>query len=190
VTGRWLERLAILLSSLGLAVLLIALLSGYFTSRDAAAVSGRGEVGLHFADQGDELLAPGSRHPRYDSEPPTSGPHVPRPVLAQERPLSDDQLLQALAAGNVVIIYGGPRPPAGLASLANRLAGPFTPALAASGEAVVLARRPGVRGLIALAWTRMLRVRRPNDPLLRQFVETYLGRRMMRPDSGGLPGQP
>ena len=176
MTRVWLERLAIAVFSLALAVLLISLLSGYFTSHDVGSVTGAGDVGLHFADQGDELLAPGSRRPRYDSNPPTSGPHVPVPVRADGRTLSDDQILEALSAGDVVILYGSARPPAGLVAFARATAGPFTPALAAAGQAVVLGRRVGAVSLTALAWTRLLRVRSVRDPLLREFVAQWLGR--------------
>ena len=73
-------------------------------------------------------------------------------------PLNDDQLLQALQLGNVVIVYGSRQPPPGLAKFARTVAPPFTPALAATGDAVILARRPGTAGLVALAWTHLLRV--------------------------------
>lgn len=171
----WLERLAIGICSVGLSVLLISLLSGYFTGHDPAAVSAPTAVGLHFVDQGNELLAPGSRHPAYDSNPPTSGPHVPVPVRADARELSTDQILQALSLGNIVIAYGTARPPSGLVTLVRQTAGAFTPALAASGQAVVLTRRPGTRGLIALAWTRLLRVSSAREPVLRQFILAWLG---------------
>jgi len=171
----WLEWLAVALCSLGLAVVLVSLLSGYFTGHDPAAVSGTTEVGLHFVDQGNELLAPGSRRPKYDSNPPTSGPHVPVAVRADGQALSDDQILTALAAGNVVIVYGSVNPPPGVVRLAMSMAGPFTPALAASGQAVVLARRAGITGVLALAWTRMLHAASPADPLLAQFVQAWLG---------------
>jgi hypothetical protein len=85
--------------------------------------------------------------------------------------------LTGLEQGNVVIVYGGRVPPPGLRALAESvMAGPFTPALAASGGAVILARRPGTSGLIGLAWTHMVSVSAPNDPLLRQFALYWLGR--------------
>ena len=55
-------------------------------------------------------------------------------------------------------------------------AAPFTPALAAAGQAVVLARRPRTGGLVALSWAHMLRVGSPGDPLLRSFIDYWLGR--------------
>jgi len=112
----------------------------------------------------------------YDSNPPTSGPHAPEPVLRDATRLDDDQLLQALQAGDVVFIYGTHTPPAGLRALANALAPPFSPALAASGQAVILARRPGVKGIVGLAWTHLTRAQTTNDPRLRAFANVWLGR--------------
>ena len=173
----WPERLAVLVAGVALAVGLIALLSGYFTGRDPAGVTGSTEqIGESFADQGDAPLAAGAPRPRYDSDPPTSGPHARIAVTADGRRLDVDRLLSVLAAGDVVVEYGARRAPPGLRALAARTAGPFTPALAAAGQAVVLARRPGSTGLIGLAWTRMIRVGGPQDPLLRRFIEIWLGR--------------
>lgn len=171
----WLERLAIVLASLALSIGLIALLSGFFTSRDQAGLSGSASLGRQFPDLGTTHLQPGELHPAYNSDPPTSGPHVPLPVTRDATELTDDQLLQALEAGDVVTDYGTPAPPPGLRALATAIAGRFTPALAAGGQAVVLAHRPGTTGLTALAWTRMLHVDSVRDPRLRQFAEQWLG---------------
>jgi hypothetical protein len=172
-----LERVAVLVISVVLAAALIILLSGGLGGLDQGGLSGSSStVGESFPDQGDATLRPGQPSPRYDSQPPTSGPHRRAPVNGDRRELGVDQLLTALAAGDVVVDYGTRRPPPGLAALASRLAGGFTSALAADGQAVVLARRPGTTGLTALAWTRALRVSSPADPLLRQFIQTWLGR--------------
>ncbi len=168
----WLERFAIAIASLALAFVLIALMSGFFAGRDSAALAGSTTVGLRFADQGDTVLLPGYPLPTYDSSPPTSGPHASEPVLADGRRLNDNQILTSLALGNVVVVYGSPEPPAALVSLA----GPFTPALAKLGDAVILAQRPGTSGLIALSWTRMLHVTKASDPLLQTFVAQRLGK--------------
>jgi hypothetical protein len=175
--GTALERIAIVVASLVLSIGLIAVLSGFFAGRDQAGVSGTAiRVGQVFRDLGDVHLSPGQLRPAYNSNPPTSGPHIPEPVLRDGQRLNDNQLLQALEDGNIVILYGGLRPPAGLAELATSVAGAFTPALAASGQAVILARRPGTVGLIALAWTHKLEVAGPEDPNLRTFAEQLLGR--------------
>jgi Protein of unknown function (DUF3105) len=122
------------------------------------------------------VLRPGQPRPSYDSDPPTSGAHVPAPVVRDRVGLSDDQLLQALGVGDVVIVYGPRHPPPGLAAFTRSVAPPFTPALAATGDAVILSPRAGIRGVVALAWTHLLRVPSPSDPLLREFVGFWLGR--------------
>jgi Protein of unknown function (DUF3105) len=173
-----LERVAIGVASLALSVGLIAVLSGFFASRDQAGISGNaGAVGEQFRDLGHAHLSPGELHPAYDSNPPTSGAHVPVPVLRDEATLSDDQLLEALEVGDVVIMYSGRGPPPGLAALASGIAaGPFTPALAALGDAVILARRLGTVGLVGLAWTHLVSVKAASDPLLKEFAQYWLGR--------------
>lgn len=175
--GRVLERLLILLASLALSVGLIVVLSGFFAGRDQPGVSGAGTgPGQAFADLGHGVLRPGQPHPRYDSNPPTSGAHVPEPVTRDGAPLSDDQLLSALELGDVVIVYGAGHPPAGLAQFASSVAPPFTSSLAATGDAVILSPRPGTPGLVALAWAHLLRLPHVSVPDLKVFVGFWLGR--------------
>ena len=52
------------------------------------------------------------------------------------------------------------------------MSGPFDPQLAAAGQAVILARRPGIGPTTALAWRRRLA---GDDERLRDFAEAYLG---------------
>jgi len=172
-----LERVAIVVASLALSIGLIAVLSGFFAGRDAAGVSGPAtQIGQQFRDLGHAHLQPGQPRHAYNSDPPTSGAHIPDPILLDRNVLNDDQLLEALEVGDVVIMYGTRNPPAGLNALARSLAPPFNTGLAEAGQAVVLARRPGTVGLIALAWTRMLCVASARDPLLREFAQEWLGR--------------
>ena len=106
---------------------------------------------------------------------------MPTPVGSDGAVLTNDQILTALAAGGIVLIYGGAAPPPGLAQLAQATGGRFSPARAALGESVILARLPRIDGIIALAWTRMLpitglvTVTGRNDAVLRQFIESWLG---------------
>jgi hypothetical protein len=174
---RWLERLLIVIVALAITVGLIALLSGgLLAGRDSPGLYGPGgQLGVRFRDQGDAILAPGARAPAYDSVPPTSGAHRPARIVRDARPLSDNQLLTALSAGNVVLMYGTERPPPRLKALVASIAAPFSPALAAAGQAVILARRPAIPGVLALAWTRLLHVRSASDPQLRSFALVFLG---------------
>jgi hypothetical protein len=165
------------LASLALSIGLIVLLSGFFANRDQAGVSGSGTgPGQAFADLGHAMLRPGQPRPAYDSDPPTSGAHVAQAVTRDGAALTDDQLLQALQVGDVVVFYGSRHPPPGLEQFAHAAAPPFTPALAASGDSVIVAPRRGTAGLVAAAWTHLLRVTSPSDPQLRDFVAAWLGR--------------
>jgi Protein of unknown function (DUF3105) len=172
------ERIAIAVASLVLSVALIALLSGFFAAHDPAGVTGGSASGpgTQYRDLGHAHLLAGQPHPTYDSDPPTSGAHVPEAITRDGVRLNDNQLLTALELGDIVIVYGTAKPPAGLQALARSVAGPFSPSLATAGQAVILARRPGTSGLIGLAWTRMVRVASPEDPLLRRFASVWLGR--------------
>jgi hypothetical protein len=154
-------------------------LIAFFTARDVADVSPTGIAGpgTEYPDLGARHLKPGERAGvRYNSDPPTSGPHVPVAVRRAEARLSDDQLLHAIEQGNVVLLYGSAAPPPGLRELADRLAGPFDSALVQGGQAVILARRPGVRGVVAVAWRHLERAPSARSPQLSRFVDFWLGR--------------
>lgn len=172
-----LERIAIVVASLALSFGLIAVLSGFFAGRDQAGVSiSQTGPGTAFPDLGAAHLKPGEKRPEYSSNPPTSGAHFPQPITRDEAEINDDQLLHALESGNVVFMYGTRNPPPGLREVALKLASPFTPALAAAGQAVILARRPGTIGVDGLAWAHAVSVRAPSDPRLAAFARFWLGR--------------
>lgn len=171
-----LERIGIGVAALTLAAILIALLSGYFTSHDQGAVNGSvAAVGTKLPDQGNGLLTAGQPRPRYNSDPPTSGPHARVAITGEYEAFSDDQILTALAAGDVVVLYGSKQPPPGLTKLLAPLTAPFTPALAAAGQAVILGHEPHLQGVVALAWSRILRQRKPDGTTLTEFVDRWLG---------------
>lgn len=175
---RWAERLLILIISLAISVGVIALLSGgLLAGRDNPGLYGPGgQLGVQFHDQGNGTLPAGAPVPAYNSVPPTSGAHRSVLIRREATRLSDNQLLTALSAGNVVLMYGTSRPSAGLKALAASIAAPFSPALATAGQAVILASRPAIPGVLALAWTRLLHVRSASDPQLRSFALAFLGR--------------
>lgn len=174
--GRWLERGLIVLVSLAVSVGIIALLSGGLAGgRDdpGISVNGGSTPGRAYPDQGDRHLAAGAPRPGYNSDPPTSGAHVPLPVTRNGAEISDDQLLQALSLGDVVFLYSSPAAPRGLQAIADQVAPHFTPALAADGQTVILARRPNLPTITAVAWRHMLRSDSADD--LRTFATHWLG---------------
>lgn len=175
--GRWLERGAIVIASLAVSIGVIALLSGGLAGgRDDPGISVRdGAVpGRAYPDQGDRRLAAGDPRPHYDSNPPTSGPHRPLMVTRNGAAISDDQLLQALSLGDVVFLYSSAAPPGGLQAVADLVAPRFTPALAAAGQTVILARRAGLPTITAVAWAHMLRSNSAEE--LQTFATHWLGR--------------
>ena len=172
-----LEWILIVLVALAVAAGAIALLSGYFAGNDTPGVSGSSSgPGIAVKDLGHAHLRRGQTPPRYSSDPPTSGPHVPVTFRRNGAVLSDNQVLQALELGDVVLVYGSANPPARLQAIARANAAPFTPALAAAGQAVILARRPGTQGVVGLAWAHLIRVPGPAAASLRQFIQYWLGR--------------
>jgi hypothetical protein len=164
---------AVLLLAAGLAVLLIVA-----TGRDAPGVheqAAQKGPGTLLPDHGDGHTTTPARVHEQGGGPPASGPHRAVPVSADRRPLSDDQILHALESGDVVLVYGTPAPPAQLPAIQADVAGPFRPPLARTGQAVILTRRPGIRGVVALAWRRRLVARSAADPRLRDFADYWLG---------------
>ncbi len=84
-------------------------------------------------------------------------------------------MLEALHLGNVVIFYDGDAPGDALEAVQRDVAGEFDPELAAAGQAVILAPRPGIGAVTALAWRHRLVASGEDDPRLREFAEAWLG---------------
>jgi hypothetical protein len=155
----------------GLAAAACLVLITILANRDSSGVSKSSGPGTLEPDRGSAHVN-GPRTPASPpDDPPTSGPHRPEPVTRDQEPLSDDQLLEALHLGNVVFAYDGSS--AALKKIQDEVAGPFDPELAAAGQAVILDRRPGVKGTIALAWRRELRSEDPAQ--MREFADAWLG---------------
>ncbi len=107
-------------------------------------------------------------------DPPTSGAKGGN--LQREGEVADPVLLRALATGDVALVYGTAKPPSALVELRDEATGPFDPELAAAGQMAFLVQRRGVTGIQALAWKRRLAVPNADDPRLREFIDTWLGK--------------
>jgi hypothetical protein len=108
-------------------------------------------------------------------------PDKPVGIKHDSRPLSENQIRQALSLGNVVLRYHGSKPPAALRGLQDELTGRYDAEIAAAGQAVILAG--GGKTVEALAWGRRLRARSPGDEQLRTFAEAWLGEGAPKPCS-------
>jgi hypothetical protein len=170
---RALVALAVGVVAAAACVALISLLA----SRDSSQVGGAAGPGVLEPDRGSRRL--GADAPKTPAsppdQPPTSGPHRDQAVMRDGAELSDDELLSALQRGNVVIAYDSEKAPDALVALQDEVSGAFDAKLAAAGQAVILGRRPGVGGVVALAWRRRLNAAGPADPKLREFAEAWLG---------------
>jgi Protein of unknown function (DUF3105) len=150
------------------------------TERDDPGVSTaqvRGP-GVVLPDHGDRHTDRPDRPPERGGPPPASGEHRPLPAGRDGRELGDDAILHALEGGNVVLLYDAAGVPGALRAVQRQVTGASTsPDLVASGQAVILARRRGTRGVVALAWRHRLRATRPRDPRVEEFASYWLGER-------------
>lgn len=149
----------------------------FVQSRDKSNVdsSSAAAPGKLLPDQGAEHR-PAPAGFKYATDPPASGPHLPAAITRDRTTLSNDQLLNGLQLGDVALVYAGHQGQEQvLRQLQNDVSGPFESALASTGQMVLLDRRPGTKGVIALAWRRMLSVPSVNDPRLKAFADAWLG---------------
>jgi hypothetical protein len=155
------------------------------TSRDSSQVNETSGPGTLEPDHGEGWVTTGPPTPVSPANrPPTSGKHRAEHVVKDQTKLSDDQILDALQSGNVIITYEEAKPPAALVALQRDVqGGPFDAFLSGAGQAVILARRPGA-GTQALAWRRRLIASGPDDPKLRDFAEAWLGQAPGYPTGG------
>ncbi len=109
-------------------------------------------------------------HVAYNSDPPTSGPHLPyiAPWGVHTRPITKELQVHNLEDGGVVISY---KPQcadsvlAGLRAIVERYA-----------DHVVLAPYPGLDRCVALtAWTRIDKLDVVDERRLVRFIEAYRG---------------
>jgi hypothetical protein len=166
---------ALLAVILGAGAALLVLI--FFNARDDSTFTAAAGPGLALPDQGDRHIPESQRGQiDYATDPPASGAHVPEAIKRDRRSLNDDQIIHALELGDVILFYGERKPSRELIQLQRELSGPFDPVLASAGQQVILARRPGTNGVLALAWARRLNVPSPEDPRLQQFAAFWLGR--------------
>jgi hypothetical protein len=162
------------LVGVAVAVAVVAAVFLFVTGRDDSNVAGPDGPGELQPNRGASHSGPAEAS---GDDPPTSGTHEPRLVTRDRRPITDDQLIHALELGDVVILYDAQQPPPALVQLQEDvMGGPFDAEVAAAGQAVILARRPGAGPATALAWRRILRADDPADPALLEFTEFWLGR--------------
>jgi len=151
----------------GSVAVVAAVAVGYLAYRSAASLPGKS-----FADQGNlHIQSAAEPHVAYNSDPPTSGPHLgyvaPWGVHAQ--PIPKELQVHNLEDGGVAVQY---HCPSGCPELVDKLKG----IVAGYERHVVLAPYPGMKQRIALtAWTRLDEFDEFDEGRIQRFIRAYKG---------------
>ncbi|OGL28657.1 MAG: hypothetical protein A3G44_16995 [Candidatus Rokubacteria bacterium RIFCSPLOWO2_12_FULL_73_47] len=149
----------------GAAAVVVAVSVGWFAYRAAANLPGTpvpSQGNLHIA----MVTSP---HAPYNSEPPTSGPHLPyiAPWGVHTRPIPRELQVHNLEDGGVLVQYGCECPDvvARLRAIVGRY-----------DTHVILAPSPGLAPRIALtAWTRIDTLDELDEGRVVRFIEAFRG---------------
>jgi hypothetical protein len=138
---------------------------GYFAYRAQANLPG-----TLAADQGNRHLQGASDpHEPYNTDPPTSGPHLPylAPWGIHTRPIPPELQVHNLEDGGVLVQYSCDCPDvvAALTAIVRKY-----------DKSVILAPYPSMKSRIALtAWTRIDTMETLDEGRVRRFIEAYRG---------------
>lgn len=151
----------------GGAAVAAAIVAGFFAYRAAGA-----PPGASLPDQGNlHVQTLNEPIPPYNSEPPTSGPHLPyvAPWGIHTEPLSRQLQVHNLEDGGVMVQYNCPD---GCPDLVARLR-----AIVSGYEhQVILAPYPGMKTRIALtAWTKLDAFDEFDEKRIHRFITAYRG---------------
>jgi hypothetical protein len=155
---RWWPAAAVIVAATAGAV-------GYFAYRAAAnlpgtAVSDQGNLHISSADE---------PHTPYNTDPPTSGPHLPyiAPWGIHTRPIPKELQVHNLEDGGVLVQYNCECP---------ELVEQLKSIVVRYPKQVILAPYPGMQHRIALtAWTRIETLDEFDAARIRRFIEAYRG---------------
>jgi hypothetical protein len=163
--GRRGARRSLTLGATAVAAVVAAVVIGWFAYRAAADLPGE-----KFADLGNAHIQTASEpHVPYNSDPPTSGPHLPyiAPWGVHTRPIPLELQVHNLEDGGVVVQYNCTCP-----ELVEQLRG----IVSRYDKFVILAPYPAMKSRIALtAWTRLERLEEFDDKRIRRFIDSYRG---------------
>lgn len=146
-------------------VILLAAVIGVFAYRAAADLPG-----VKMADQGHlHIQSISVPHEPYNSDPPTSGSHLPyiAPWGVHTRPISRELQVHNLEDGGVLVQYNCDCP---------EVVAKLRDLVQAYDKYVILAPYPEMKSTIALtAWTRIETRSDVDEKRIRRFIEAYRG---------------
>jgi hypothetical protein len=147
------------------AVVVVAAVVGYFAYQAAP-----GQPGMKLPDQGNLHVATTSDpHEPYNSDPPTSGPHLPyiAPWGIHTRPIAPELQVHNLEDRGVIIQYNCDCP-----ELVDKL----KQIVRRYDTYVILAPYPGMKPRMALtAWTRLETLDDYDEQRIVRFIQAYRG---------------
>jgi uncharacterized protein DUF3105 len=147
------------------ALIVVAIVVGYF-----AYQASPGQPGTSLPDQGNRHIPTAdAQHEPYNSDPPTSGPHLPYIASwgVHTRPIPAELQVHNLEDGGVVVQYSCECPElvARLRTLVNGY-----------DRQVILAPYPSMKSRIALtAWTRLETLDDVDEAKITRFIKAYRG---------------
>jgi len=155
------------LAGVGIAMAVVLAIGGswwlYAQSRPAP--------GEYLASLGNtHIPTPDTPHQPYNSDPPTSGPHLPHiaPWGVHTRPIVKELQVHNLEDGGVVVQY---QP-----ECADRVLAPLRTLVERYADHVLLAPYPGLDRCIALtAWTRLDKLDEVDEGRIGRFINAYRG---------------
>jgi hypothetical protein len=153
------------LITLGLVSIVIGIVVGYLAYRVAADLPG-----LEFPDQGNRHLGSAQEpHAPYNSDPPTSGPHLSyvAPWGVHTRPILPELQVHNLEDGGVLVQYNCPCP---------ELVAKLRAVVERYDKYVILAPYPSMKSRIALtAWTRLETLDDFDEKRITRFIDAFRG---------------
>ena len=156
--GRWMPLGVV-------AAVVVAAVVGYFAYRAQADLPG-----MKFADLGNRHIPTAETpHDPYNSDPPTSGPHLPyiAPWGVHTRPITAELQVHNLEDGGVLVQYSCDCPD---------VVGKLQAIVRTYDKFVVLAPYPSMKSRIALtAWTRIETMQDLDAKRVSRFIESYRG---------------
>jgi hypothetical protein len=128
------------------------------------------------ANQGQDHIEAGANHAGYNSNPPTSGPHHPRPTDwgVKDSAIPDETLVHNLEHGGIVINY---RPDIGEDKIQQlkQIFRSLPPSEQFNTIKAVLVPRPSNdRPISVTAWTYLMHLDSPEEAKIKQFYSDHV----------------
>ena len=149
------------------AAIIVAVVVGYLGYQ-----AGAGRPGVEMPDQGNlHVQTESEPHAPYNSDPPTSGPHLPylAPWGVHTSPIAKELQVHNLEDGGVMVQYACP-------TACPDLVDKLRAIVSQHRDHVILAPYPGMKTRIALtAWTRIDAFEEVDQARIQRFIKAYRG---------------